>query len=270
MQVCCQSHADPLSTEHSTPRGLFLPMSRIRTIKPEFPLSETMGRVSRDARLLFIQLWTIVDDAGRTRAASRVLASLLYPFDDDAKDLIDDWLAELESVDAVRRYEVDGTTYLEVVKWLTHQRIDRPSPSRLPANDGNSTKPRESSRILDAGSGPRTLDLGPKDISSASPPSDAPEKTTPSLSTSLPKDSAFERFWNAYPKTRKVGKGKCMSLWKTKNLDKIADHIIVHIEAMKNTEQWQSGWDPSPVTYLQQGRWQDDMPDGPKRGGLAI
>lgn len=36
-------------------------MARIRTIKPEFPQSETMGRVSRDARLLFIQLWTVAE-----------------------------------------------------------------------------------------------------------------------------------------------------------------------------------------------------------------
>jgi len=42
-------------------------MARIRTIKPEFPHSESMGRVSRDARLLFVMLFTIVDDEGRAR-----------------------------------------------------------------------------------------------------------------------------------------------------------------------------------------------------------
>ena len=60
-------------------------MARIRTIKPEFPHSESMGRVSREARLCFILLWTIADDAGRLRGNSRMLASLLYPYDDDAK-----------------------------------------------------------------------------------------------------------------------------------------------------------------------------------------
>ena len=44
-------------------------MARIRTIKPDFPHSESMGRVSRDARLLFVMLFTIVDDEGRARAA---------------------------------------------------------------------------------------------------------------------------------------------------------------------------------------------------------
>jgi len=70
-------------------------MARIRTIKPELPQSQSIGRLSRDARLLFIQLFTVADDAGRSRAASRLLASLLYPYDDDAAGLIDGWLTEL-------------------------------------------------------------------------------------------------------------------------------------------------------------------------------
>ena len=56
-------------------------MGRIRTIKPEFPQSESVGRLSRDARLLFILLWTLVDDSGRTRGGYQLLASLLYPYD---------------------------------------------------------------------------------------------------------------------------------------------------------------------------------------------
>lgn len=134
-------------------------MPRIRSIKPEFPQSETIGRLSRDARLLFIQLWTIVDDDGRTRAASRMLASLLYPYDDDAPRLIDTWLGELEAADCIRRYQVEGSVYLEVVNWLKHQKIDRPTKSRLPAFDEGSPLPREGSRALDADLGPRTLDL---------------------------------------------------------------------------------------------------------------
>lgn len=99
-------------------------MARIRTIKPEFPQSETVGRLSRDARLLFVQLWTICDDHGRCRATPKVLAGVLYPYDDDARDLIDGWLSELQAEDCIRLYRVDGSTYLEVVGWSKHQRID--------------------------------------------------------------------------------------------------------------------------------------------------
>lgn len=107
-------------------------MARIRSIKPEFPQSESMGRVSRDARLLFIQLWTLCDDSGRARGNSRMLASLLFPYDDDAPRLIDGWMHELEAEGCIRRYEVDGDSYLDIPKWLKHQKIDHASASKYP------------------------------------------------------------------------------------------------------------------------------------------
>lgn len=116
-------------------------MARIRTIKPEFPHSESMGRVSREARLCFMLMWTIADDAGRLRGNSRMLASLLYPYDDDAGDLIEAWLADLDRERCINRYEVDGCQYIEIRNWLKHQKIDKPSKSKIPEFV-------ESSRIL--------------------------------------------------------------------------------------------------------------------------
>lgn len=116
-------------------------MPRIRTLKPETPHSESLGRVSREARLLFILLFTLVDDSGRTRGNSRMLASLLFPYDDDAPNLIENWLEELEREQCVRRYIVDEQVYLEIINWLKHQRIDKPTESKLPGF-------QESSRIL--------------------------------------------------------------------------------------------------------------------------
>lgn len=141
-------------------------MARIRTIKPEFPQSESIGRLSRDARLLFIQIWTLADDEGRARASSRGLASALYPFDDDVRDLIDGWLCELQRERLITRYEVEGSTYLEVNNWRKHQKIDRPSKSRLPGFDEASRVFDERSTITrgasDADLGPRTVDLVPR------------------------------------------------------------------------------------------------------------
>jgi len=116
-------------------------MARIRTIKPEFPQSESMGRVSRDARLCFVLLWTLADDAGRLRGSPRMLASLLYPYDDDAKKLIEKWLAELHTERCIERYEVEGDSYIQVRQWLVHQKIDKPSPSKIPAPHGTPAEP---------------------------------------------------------------------------------------------------------------------------------
>ncbi len=107
-------------------------MGRIRTIKPEFPQSESVGRLSREARLFFIQLWTIVDDEGRARGSSQILASLLYPYDGEISALVDEWVAETEREGMTRRYKVDGSTYIEVLNFNRHQKIERPSSSKLP------------------------------------------------------------------------------------------------------------------------------------------
>lgn len=125
-------------------------MARIRTIKPEFPHSESMGRVSRESRLCFILLWTLADDAGRLRGSSRMLASLLYPYDDDANRHIDKWLDQLSSEGCIARYEVAGTHYVQIMKWLDHQKIDKPSQSKLPPFADNSqpfANPREPSAL---------------------------------------------------------------------------------------------------------------------------
>ena len=115
-------------------------MARIRTIKPEFPHSESMGRVSRESRLCFILLWTLADDAGRLRGNSRMLASLLYPYDDDANKHIEKWLDQLTSEGCIARYEVSGTHYVQIMKWLDHQKIDKPSQSKLPSFADDSRK----------------------------------------------------------------------------------------------------------------------------------
>lgn len=167
-------------------------MARIRTIKPEFPQSESMGNVSRDARLCFIMLWTIADDSGRLRGNSRMLASLLFPYDDDAPALIDGWLFELEHEGCIDRYVADGSAYVEIAKWLSHQKIDKPTPSKIPAFDPSSrilANPRESS----------PLDQGPKDqrIKDQGPEEPAPRKRSTPPVFELP-DWINREHWDAW------------------------------------------------------------------------
>ncbi len=107
-------------------------MARIRSIKPELPQSESMGKVSREARLLFILMWTLADDEGRLRGNSRMLASLLFPYDDDAPGLMDKWLFELIEEQCVVVYQVEKATYVQIANWLIHQKIDKPSKSKIP------------------------------------------------------------------------------------------------------------------------------------------
>jgi hypothetical protein len=107
-------------------------MARIRNIKPDFGKSRRMARLSRPARLLFVQLWLIADDEGRARAAPAGIAAFLYPVDTDAPALVPGWLDELEREECIERYSVDSIGYLRVVDWHKLQYIRHPTPSRLP------------------------------------------------------------------------------------------------------------------------------------------
>lgn len=173
-------------------------MARIRTIKPEFPQSESMGGVSREARLCFILLWTIADDEGRLRGSPRMLASLLFPYDTDASDLIEDWLDELDREGCLVRYRIDGKTYLQICKWSDHQKIDHPTRSKIPPF-------REDSRIISrvrerfgedqGGEGSRPKDQGDLGLSPLSAePTDGLEKGADDLPKIRPEE--FGNVWN--------------------------------------------------------------------------
>lgn len=110
-------------------------MPRIRTIKPEFFGSLTIGRLSLRARLTAIGLLPYVDDAGRGLDEPRLIKAAVWPLDDEIRheDVADD-LSELEAVRWLERWtdEETGRPLLRVRSFLEHQRINRPTPSKLP------------------------------------------------------------------------------------------------------------------------------------------
>jgi uncharacterized protein YdaU (DUF1376 family) len=72
------------------------------------------------------------------------------------------------------------------------------------------------------------------------------------------REDGFTEFWETWPTSlRKVGKVKCQEKWVARNLSSIADTIIAHVKLMKQGEQWQNGYEPSPMTYINQSRWED-------------
>lgn len=108
-------------------------MARIRSIKPQAFTSESLAEVSVHARWTFAGLWTYVDDEGRGKADPRLIKGQIWPLDDDvtSKDVAS-YIDELEAGGMVCRYEVDGRTYLHVVRWHEHQSINKSTRSKLP------------------------------------------------------------------------------------------------------------------------------------------
>ena len=178
-------------------------MARIRTIKPEFPQSESMGRISRDARLLFIMLWTICDDSGRSRANSRMLASLLFPYDDDANKHMSKWLDELESERCIVRYQVDGQSYMEICNWLNHQKIDKPTASKIPPFAEDSQRIREDSRDVAVGMEGKGMDQGEEGKGNVAKKSATESSIDLILTFGVPRDHA--EAWISIRKKKRLG-----------------------------------------------------------------
>ena len=103
---------------------------RIRTVKPEFHQSETLGKVSREVRYLACALLNWADDEGYFVTNPRVIAGSLLPLDDDGPAFVERALPELERIGYLVLFE----GHVGLIPGLpTHQRINRPTKSKLKA-----------------------------------------------------------------------------------------------------------------------------------------
>lgn len=122
---------------------------RIRSIKPEFWTSPDVMSLDYFTRLLFIGLWTYVDDNGVGYDLPGVIAASLFPADlarDSHETLmkVSSGLQTLHQKGCIERYDANGRAYLHITKWDEHQKIQHPAKARKPAPDDPSSHPRES------------------------------------------------------------------------------------------------------------------------------
>jgi hypothetical protein len=126
-------------------------VARIRTIKPDFFRSDDVAQLTYRARLTWVGLWTYVDDEGRGKDNARIIKGDLWPLEDDVTHIeVEQDLAELAKAGRIRRYEVGGEKYLLILKWTDHQRIAKPTASKLPPPDDSDTT-TEPSQIIPGG-----------------------------------------------------------------------------------------------------------------------
>ncbi len=118
-------------------------MSRIRSIKPQFCTSEQVTSCSRDARLLFILMWTFCDDWGVHPDNVGRLKMECFPGDDDVgRERIAHLVDELLGAGLLARYTAGAEKFLFVTGWAKHQKVDHPNEkARFPG-------PREDSRTF--------------------------------------------------------------------------------------------------------------------------
>ena len=273
---------------------------RIRSIKPEFWRSEDIAKLDWHDRLLFIGLWSYVDDNGVGRDNAAIITAELFALDGEFSEdslnphdilsessvRVQTGLSRLHNAGLIERYRANSKRYLHVKTWERHQKINRPSPGRYPLPDDNSVEIHdilsESSvsphNILSAG----TEDQGIRGSGEKDSCSSVAADATPSERESLDVDldrwqgqarertrvrdqqtyAEFAEWWQRYP--RKVGKGHAMKAYRAAR--RKTDHatLVAAIDAQADRLMAKgSEFCPHPATWLNGERWADETTPPP-------
>lgn len=97
-------------------------MATGRIIKTAISVSEQVNDMSLAAALLFTWMIPHADDFGRMAGSARKIKALVVPMRNDiTPDKVDKCLEEMEKGGLIKRYCVNGETYIQLPKWDEHQ-----------------------------------------------------------------------------------------------------------------------------------------------------
>lgn len=233
-------------------------MARIRTIKPEFFTSLTIASLPLTARLTFIGLWTHADDEGRCVDDARLVKAAVWPLDDRLASEVEEDIKALTEASLIARYTVSGRSYLAVNGWVEHQRINRPTQSRLPPPPGRSAPPptsenttlTETSVSTHGGISEDSLaerkgkeqGTGNREVTRAKKPR-------------ADHDPAFDLFWEVYP--RKAAKPAAAKAWARAVKKADAQALIAAAAQYRDDPGRDPQYTAHPATWLNHERWND-------------
>jgi hypothetical protein len=142
-------------------------MARARLLKPGLFANETLAELPFETRLLFPGLWTIADREGRLEDHPVRIRAQLFPYDNVD---VERMLSELAAAGFIVRYTVAGARYIEIPKFLLHQRphireaaseIPPPTEGHQPRHSLGSAEaePRSPVSVSDPVSVPETVSI---------------------------------------------------------------------------------------------------------------
>lgn len=108
-------------------------MARKRMISPEIWASSSFAELSDFAKIVFIGLISNADDEGKGEADPALLKSTLFPRDEKKRAAdVKTALSEIARSTSTLFYSVEGKNYYILTKWKVYQKLDRPTPSKIP------------------------------------------------------------------------------------------------------------------------------------------
>lgn len=255
-------------------------MPRIRTIKPEAFQHRKVGRLSHIAFRLWIGMIAHADDEGRLVADPEQLRVLVFGYRDEVKRRhVEATLEEVVSTGLVRLYCHDGTPYADLPSWKDHQRIDRPSASKLPSYQHSTNDRRGLARTLEGSEGigrdqgsegikdpplPPRVPAAPREGKGFRPMAGLARKGRRGGHDDLA-DPAFERYYAVYP--RHEAKQPARRAWRALNVSTgMAEEIMAALE--RHCARWRRLHTPSdkiplPASWLNGRRWTDELAPEP-------
>ncbi len=222
------------------------------------------GRLGEFCQLLFPLLNSHADDFGRLAGDAFTVKALVLPTSPRKEADFERALSALESVGLIRRAAVDGQWVIQVIGFDDHQTgLHKRTKSQYPEIPNKNTirpeVPGSSGKYPEIPSEEKGIELKGREGNRTEPRARACEV-------------AFDRFWIVYPK--KVGKDAARAAWEKRTpSEALTVAILAAVEAQKASYQWQRDggqFIPNPATWLNQGRWQDEIaPPPPKTEDVA-
>lgn len=119
---------------------------RIRSIKPEFWRSDDIDALSISDRLLFIGLWSYVDDNGVGIYSVKDIVGNLFLGDSlrnpqETIKRVSGGLQQLFQRGLIDVYKADGHDYVAIVNWKRHQKVNHPNKPRYPRPSNDFDRP---------------------------------------------------------------------------------------------------------------------------------
>jgi hypothetical protein len=108
-------------------------VARKRMISPEFFTSHAINSLRIDAAMTFAGLWCYADDYGRAEDDVDLIKAAVWPRRrDQSINRIRQHLDDLEQRGLICRYTVNDFALLHCPSWSEHQKLNRPTPSKMP------------------------------------------------------------------------------------------------------------------------------------------
>lgn len=108
-------------------------MARIRTIKPQHWSDKELSKISLQAHLLWIGLWNFSDDEGVFENDPLLIRSQIFPRRTDVRvEQVSQWIDQLVTARFIIPFSHQGIGYYVHRTFKTHQKIDKPQPSKVP------------------------------------------------------------------------------------------------------------------------------------------